>query len=85
MLKKQLQELEEELSFYHDIMNYIPGHVYWLDKKNRYLGCNLEHAKNIGLENRLDIVGKTNKDMPWKDSAATVDHTNQDWITRIRK
>ncbi|HRD70052.1 MAG TPA: response regulator [Legionella sp.] len=78
MLKKQLQELEEELSFYHDIMNYIPGHVYWLDKKNRYLGCNLEHAKNIGLENRLDIVGKTNKDMPWKDSAATVDHTNQE-------
>ena len=77
-LKKQLQELEEELSFYHDIMNYIPGHVYWLDKNNRYLGCNLEHAKNIGLENRLDIVGKTNKDMPWKDSAAIVDHTNQE-------
>lgn len=75
-LQKRLRELEEELSFYHDMMNYIPGHVYWLDKNNHYLGCNLEHAKNIGLTNRLDIVGKTNNDMPWKAIAETVNQTN---------
>ena len=77
LLEKRLRELEEELSFYHEMMNYIPGHIYWLDRTNRYLGCNQEHAKNIGLTSRLDIVGKTNEDMPWKDIAETVNQTNQ--------
>ena len=77
-LQKRLRELEEELSFYHDMMNYIPGHIYWLDQNNRYLGCNQEHAKNIGLSNRLDIVGKTNDDMPWKEIAETVNKTNME-------
>ncbi|MBL7479551.1 response regulator [Legionella bononiensis] len=77
-LQKRLRELEEELSFYHDMMNYIPGHIYWLDQNNRYLGCNQEHAKNIGLSNRLDIIGKTNHDMPWKDIAETVNQTNKE-------
>lgn len=77
-LRVRLHELEEELSFYHNLMNYIPGHVYWLDQNNVYMGCNWEHAKNIGLKNRLDIVGKTNQDMPWKEIAELVDQTNQE-------
>ncbi|STX61026.1 response regulator [Legionella birminghamensis] len=77
-LLKRLRELEEELSFYHHMMNYIPGHIYWLDQNNRYLGCNQEHANNIGLSNRLDIVGKTNDDMPWKEIAETVNQTNRE-------
>ena len=80
-VQKRLRELEEELSFYHDMMNYIPGHVYWLDKNNHYLGCNLEHAKNIGLTNRVDIIGKTNNDMPWKAIAETVNQTNTQVMT----
>jgi signal transduction histidine kinase/response regulator of citrate/malate metabolism len=76
-LLKRIRQLEEELSFYHDMMNYIPGHIYWLDQDNRYLGCNQEHANNIGLKNRLDIVGKTNDDMPWKEIAEIVNKTNK--------
>lgn len=77
-LQKRLHALEEELSFYHDMMNYIPGHIYWLDQNNRYLGCNEENAKNIGLHSRLDIVGKTNADLPWKAVAETIDQTNDE-------
>ena len=77
-LKKRLYLLEQELSFYHDMMNYIPGHIYWLDRNNIYRGSNLEHAKNIGLKNRAEIIGKSNYDMPWKEIAKTVNQTNNE-------
>lgn len=75
-LQKRILELAEALSFYRDMMNNIPGHVYWLDKSNHYLGCCLEPAKNIALTNRLDLVGKTNNDIPWKATAKTVNQTS---------
>lgn len=75
-LQKRILELAEALSFYRDMMNNIPGHVYWLDKRNHYLGCCLEPAKNIALTNRLDLVGKTNNDIPWKATAKTVNQTS---------
>ncbi len=75
-LKKEIRLLESKLEVYDDIMHYIPGHVYWLDKTNTYLGCNTEHALNVGLQNRFEIEGKTNYDMPWKDEADKVNATN---------
>lgn len=75
-LKKKIQDLEVEKEMFDDIMNHIPGHVYWLNKNNVYVGCNTEHAIHVGLQNRKDIVGKTNFDMPWKEKAEEVNSTN---------
>lgn len=79
LCKKQtitLHEKEQKQSFFENILIHMPGHVYWLDRNNVYLGCNEEHAKTAGLQSRFDIVGKTNLDMPWRDEAEVLDNLN---------
>lgn len=58
------------------IIAYLPGHVYWLDRNNVYLGCNDLQAKSAGLKSRHEIVGKTNYDLPWREHAEIIDAVN---------
>ncbi|MSP53412.1 MAG: PAS domain-containing protein [Gammaproteobacteria bacterium] len=44
------------------ILKNIPGHIYWLNRDNVYMGCNIAQAKSYGLASPLDIVGKRNRD-----------------------
>lgn len=53
-------ETEEYLE---KIISMAPGHLYWLDVNNIYLGCNERQAISFGLNNREDIKGKTNFDL----------------------
>ena len=79
IIKKQSSELtgyKEQLEYLNDIISYLPGHVYWLDKNNVYLGCNDLHAHDVNLKSRFDIVNKTNFDMPWKDQAEKINSFN---------
>lgn len=87
-LEKQLQEKDEKIAelkqqnFYlESIIAWMPGHVYWLDKNNVYLGCNDLHAKNAGLNSRHEIVGKTNFDLKWKNQAVSLNATNTKILT----
>lgn len=72
----RLQALEEKQSFIESILTHVPGHLYWLDRNNVYLGCNEEHAKIAGLQSRFEIVGKTNLDLPWRDQADVLNNLN---------
>ncbi len=58
------------------IIAYLPGHVYWLDRNNVYLGCNDLQAKSAGLKSRHEIVGKTNYDFPWRERAEIINAVN---------
>jgi PAS domain S-box-containing protein len=44
------------------ILENLPGHVYWLDRDNVYVGCNMAQAKAFGLASPADVVGKKNRD-----------------------
>jgi two-component system aerobic respiration control sensor histidine kinase ArcB len=72
----KLQENLEQKEYLEDILSHVPGHVYWLNKDNVYLGCNNLHAKNTLLASRHEVVGKTNFDMPWKNQAEEFDRVN---------
>ncbi|WP_115711481.1 ATP-binding protein [Legionella sainthelensi] len=72
--KNELQAIHE---YYDNIIALMPGHVYWLDKNNVFLGCNDLQAKNAQLKSRKDIIGKTNFDMPWKDQAEELNKVNK--------
>ncbi len=51
----------EELQRFHLLESVIaltPGHVYWKDKNGKYLGCNNEQAKSLGLSSRNEIINK---------------------------
>lgn len=70
---KTPQEIQD---FYEEILALMPGHVYWQDTNNVFLGCNTLQAQNARLPSRLDIVGKTNYDMPWKEQAEELNKIN---------
>ena len=63
-MKQEFLRINEEknqvLIALDNIMAALPGHVYWQDKNNVFLGCNELQAKAAGLKSRHEIVGKTN-------------------------
>ncbi|STY29870.1 sensory box sensor histidine kinase/response regulator [Legionella wadsworthii] len=79
-LEDEREKFKLELQYFHDyydnIISLMPGHVYWLDRNNVFLGCNEAQAKSALLKSRKDIVGKTNYDMPWKDQAEELNKLN---------
>lgn len=63
-------------NYFESIIARMPGHVFWLDRNNIFLGCNDLQARDAGLKTRKDIVGKTNYDMPWKKLADDLNALN---------
>lgn len=70
------EQLKEKILFYENLLALMPGHVYWLDTNNVYLGCNNQQAEVLRLESRENIVGKRNKDLIWVDQASQYDEAN---------
>ncbi|MGD9108178.1 MAG: PAS domain-containing protein, partial [Gammaproteobacteria bacterium] len=52
------------------IIARMPGHVYWSNKDNVFLGCNNRQAKSDDLKSRKEIIGKTNYDLPYGEEFA---------------
>ena len=48
------------------IIKLLPGSIYWKDKEGYYLGGNDTMLEMTGMSS---IVGKTDFDMPWADTA----------------
>jgi len=61
--EKAMIEKEELLQL---VLDNIPHYIFWKDRNSVYLGCNRNFAIIAGLNNPLEIVGKTDYDLPWK-------------------
>ncbi|HQW57401.1 MAG TPA: PAS domain-containing sensor histidine kinase [Gammaproteobacteria bacterium] len=79
--KKLLEAKEQADITLENIMDHLPGHIYWLDRNNVFLGCNAIQAKSAGVKNRSEMVGKTNYDMPWRDQADAFNRVNNKVMT----
>jgi len=55
------------------IIDSTVGNLYWKDREGRYLGCNANFSKIVGLNSPEEIIGKTDYDL-WK---------NQDYVRII--
>jgi two-component system CheB/CheR fusion protein len=51
------------------ILDHIPQRIFWKDTESKYLGCNKLFALDSGLKNPADIVGKSDHELSWKESA----------------
>lgn len=71
-------DLQEVKDYYENIIALLPGHVYWMDRNNIFLGCNDQQAKSAGLSSRKEIVGKTNFDMLWRNQAEALNKLNNE-------
>ncbi|MBA2711689.1 MAG: PAS domain-containing protein [Tatlockia sp.] len=73
-LRKQREQnalLEKEVAqlTLSNIIEKLPGHVYWKNTDSVYQGCNLAQAHSAGFSNPEQMIGKTDKEMPWRHDA----------------
>ncbi|MDR0555871.1 MAG: PAS domain-containing sensor histidine kinase [Holosporaceae bacterium] len=76
IFKKVNDPSKDEKNILYSIIERLPGHVYWLNRDNVYLGCNDKQAKDFGLRSRDDVVGKTNEMLHSKEEAEILDRIN---------
>ncbi len=68
--KKSRGKLRSSQQILGNILENFPGVVFWKDINSMYLGCNKNFARAAGLETPLDIVGKSDYQLPWADTEA---------------
>lgn len=64
LAEEQLHQSQQMLQL---IMDNIPQSIFWKDRNSVYLGCNRNFARDAGLENPEEIVGKTDYDLAWTE------------------
>ena len=67
--KRAEEELARSRQFLRLVLDTIPLRVFWKDRSGVFLGCNLMFAREAGLADPDEIVGKTDYDLGWSDSA----------------
>ena len=60
---------QNKLHFSEKILNELPGFVYWKNKESVYMGCNQNLATLVGYNSPSEIIGKTDFDLSWKETA----------------
>ena len=72
-----MHEHQKYIEYLENLIFSLPGHVYWVDRNNIYLGCNYLQAKSLNLDNPKEIVGKTSFNLLSDPlEAAKVNETN---------
>lgn len=59
------------------IIDAINSSIYWKDLNGVYLGCNKYLLNIAGLNNREDIIGKNDHELPWKENADRLIETDE--------
>lgn len=81
--KKIINRLKKQIVYLNDIIEQLPGGVYWKNKKGVYLGHNTKavekivHLRGKHTEVITSLVGKTDEDVlatEWRENYLT-----QDW------
>lgn len=67
---KQAEEaLHESQKMLQLVLDTIPVRVFWKDRNSVYLGCNKHFARDAGLEDAEQIIGKTDFQLSWHEQA----------------
>lgn len=70
MYQREIEEARAQAqTMFQLILDTIPSHVFWKNKESRYLGCNRLFAKDAGLQDPSQIIGKTDHELRWAKQA----------------
>ena len=69
-------ELSESRNLLKTIIDTVPARIFWKDEKSRYLGCNPNFAKDVGLKSPEDIIGKVDYELSCTREQAEVYHND---------
>ncbi|GJM26727.1 MAG: histidine kinase [Phycisphaerae bacterium] len=67
--KRAEEETRKSRRMFSDVLDTIPVRVFWKDLDGVFLGCNQLFAQDAGESRPDDIIGKTDKCMPWSEQA----------------
>ena len=67
--KRAEEELYRAHQMLQTILNTIPQRVFWKDRDCIYMGCNRILATDAGLNNPAEIIGKSDFDLAWRETA----------------
>ena len=67
--KRAEEELYRAHQMLQTILNTIPQRVFWKDRNCTYMGCNRAFATDAGLNNPAEIIGKSDFDLVWSETA----------------
>lgn len=62
--------VHDSLALFQNILDHIPLRIFWKDLDSRYLGCNTLFAKDAGFSHPDQMIGKTDKELSWKNQEA---------------
>ncbi len=74
--------LQRSREMLKSVIESFPHSIFWKDSDLRYLGCNSNFAREAGCEAISDVVGKTDKQLGWKDNEASLFH---EWDMEVVK
>ena len=74
--------LEASQKLLQVLMDASANAVFWKDRQSRYLGCNRVFAAFAGTEPD-DLIGKSDRDMPWADDAEFGADWFMDWDAHV--
>jgi two-component system NtrC family sensor kinase len=67
--KRSEDEVYRSRQMLQSILDSVPQRVFWKDRSLTYLGCNRAFALDAGLGDAAEVVGKSDFDLAWKESA----------------
>ena len=69
IVSARTEELAQSRHILELVINAIPQRVFWKDMEGKYLGCNRSYARDAGFASPDELIGKTDRDMPWSEHA----------------
>lgn len=67
--KKRELRIQQSRKMLQLVIDSIPQRVFWKDTNFVYLGCNKAAAADAGVAHPQDIIGRTDFDLAWRESA----------------
>ncbi|MFZ6027374.1 MAG: PAS domain S-box protein [Chloroflexota bacterium] len=70
LVEERTAQLNENQRLLQTVLDNFPGIVFWKTRESVYLGCNRAFALGAGLTSPVEIVGKSDYDLPWAKTEA---------------
>lgn len=59
------ETIENQALLFNTMLQNVPYYIFWQNLAGVYLGCNQRYTELIGYQSSQDIIGKTNRDLPF--------------------
>ena len=71
-VEQRTAELRQQKQFLQTVLDAFPLDVFWKNQGSVYQGGNQQFLQRAGLASVAEVIGKTDYDMPWRDTEADV-------------